>query len=275
MATSADPGALVRATPVGSPFRFRARRLLTGLAAFSSIILAGIVLPACDDAITGTPTPYLTVSPTGPITLEVGQTAQISASVTNSTGAVTFASSSNSVASVSSSGLVTAASPGTTTITATVAGTPLRASVQIVVTGPTVEDLSGNYSVTLEPVQDPSAHDPHVFNAGTGRDAVLNVEVAEDAAGAIAVKVGARQIGPSTLPELTGAGAQANAEADAVAVDFELTGQGTIAGFSNVTVTATGSADDTGLFIRMVVGANGELPTGEPIIYEARGPLQP
>lgn len=248
---------------------------MSGAGAVLSIILAGMVLPACDDEIVIPSTPVLTLSPAGPITLEVGDQVQLSASVQNSTGEVTFASSSNTVASVSNSGLVTALSPGTTTITVTLAGTGLSQAVQVVVTGPTVEDLSGNYSVTIEPVQDPSGHDPHVFNAGAGRDAVLNVDVSENEAGAIAVKVGARQIGPSTLPELTGAGTQEDADADAVAMDFELSGQGTIAGFSNVSVTATGSADDAGLFIRMVVGANGELPTGEPIIYEGRGPLQP
>jgi hypothetical protein len=52
---------------------------------------------------------------------------------------------------------------------------------------------------------------------------------------------------------------------------FEADGQGTVAGFPNVTVAFTGTLTEDGLLGFYTMGAGGELPTGQPIIYRIDG----
>ena len=54
-----------------------------------------------------------------------------------------------------------------------------------------------------------------------------------------------------------------------------LTGTGTVAGRSNVTVRMTVTITDTGaLTAELTMGANGELPTGQPAVYQLTGQKQ-
>lgn len=113
---------------------------LRGLAlAFAGVLTLG--LAACDDS-EGVPqvvNPTIAISPTGTVDLEVGQSFQVVANVTNGpngNNAVTYSSSDGNVASVdASSGLVTAKAPGVATIIAqSSAVSTLRASVVVRVT---------------------------------------------------------------------------------------------------------------------------------------------
>lgn len=101
-----------------------------------AVVAGGLVLPACDDEVVTPATPSIVLSPSGPIDLTVGEQAQLSASVRNHTGDVTFSSSRPGVASVSATGLVTALEEGTTTVSARVEGTNLVASVEVRVSAP-------------------------------------------------------------------------------------------------------------------------------------------
>ena len=66
--------------------------------------------------------PTTTVTPTSPISMEVGETKQLTVD-TDSDGAITYESSKTNVATVSSSGLITAVSAGSATITVKTAET--------------------------------------------------------------------------------------------------------------------------------------------------------
>jgi len=111
--------------------------------AFLGLALGALALgvTACEDKDTGVTLPppavAISITPAGPINLEVGQTATVNANVTGGDAStdrtVVYSSSNASVASVSGN-VVTAAGPGTATITATNAANSLTASVQVIVT---------------------------------------------------------------------------------------------------------------------------------------------
>jgi len=114
------------------------------------VLAAAVALSASNCQRKGTPTNdgppvSLSVTPAGPITLNVGQTAQIAASTTNFAPpgpSVTYSSSTPSVATVSATGLVTCAGAGTTTITVRAAGVDssgathtLDSAIQVICSG--------------------------------------------------------------------------------------------------------------------------------------------
>lgn len=110
-----------------------------------ALALAGVLtlgLTACEDTDVVAPTPVstLTVSPAGPLDLNVGNTVQLVANVQNSTNtAVTYTTSNAAVATVNASGVITAVGAGTATVTATAQGNQgtLQQGVFVRVTAPT------------------------------------------------------------------------------------------------------------------------------------------
>ncbi|MEX2609974.1 MAG: hypothetical protein WEA24_08520 [Gemmatimonadota bacterium] len=114
--------------------------------AFLGLALGALALgvTACEDKDSDITLPppavEISISPAGPINLQVNETATVNANVTGGDAStdrtVIYSSSNPSVASVSGN-VITAAGPGTATITATNAANSLTASVQVVVTQPT------------------------------------------------------------------------------------------------------------------------------------------
>lgn len=106
--------------------------------ALASVLTLG--LAACEDSENAPVVQpvVLTISPTGTVDLQVGQTFQVVASVQNATNAaINYTSSNTAVATVGANGTVTAVAPGVATITATSAQDPnARAAVVVRVTSP-------------------------------------------------------------------------------------------------------------------------------------------
>lgn len=259
----------------------------------SAVLALGLVSLGSDcgeEVLIPPPTPILTVSPAGPITLEVGESIQLAASLQNSTAPVMFSSSNPAVAPVSSTGLVTAASPGTTTIIVS-AGT-LTQAVQVRVVAPvqgpdpieTILGLGGTYRGMIRVTEDPDPpEDPFIFDAGEGEEIVVNLEFEAGSADRLRVTLSGEIVdaqavpgglnaqsaaqAPSDLPTLTG-----DAQVDG---SFTAEGSGTIAGFPDVPVRAVGQmdleSDPTEATIEIIVdGRNGKLPGNHEIRYEAQ-----
>lgn len=129
------------------------------------------------------PVPTISITPSAPITLGVGQQATVSGVVTGlTTNAVTYSSSVPAVATVdANTGVVTAQAPGTTTITAqSTEQANLRASVQVTV----VEGPGGGEPVpptlSISRITQGGTNFPVNINNVAGQiDVVLNVEVPE------------------------------------------------------------------------------------------------
>ena len=106
-------------------------------------LIAVLLLTGCGDSTTAPTTPptpvatSVTVSPTGLLFASLGDTQQLSATVTDQNGAtmasatVTWTTSAASVATVSSTGLVTSVADGSATITATSGSAIATASVTV------------------------------------------------------------------------------------------------------------------------------------------------
>ncbi|MCC7132626.1 MAG: Ig-like domain-containing protein, partial [Gemmatimonadales bacterium] len=112
---------------------------------FRPFLLLGLVaLASCGGGSTGPnpppPPPPPTVSVAPPtLTLTVGETGQLNATVTGSSASVAWSSSSTGVATVSQTGLVTAAGVGTATITASLTGqSNIQATAAVTVNAPPV-----------------------------------------------------------------------------------------------------------------------------------------
>lgn len=120
-----------RDAPSGEPVTYEFSATATG-SDFGLIVL-DTPDPSAPDA-TG-----VTVTPAGPLALDVGDTEQLSA-VVDPSGAsqvVHYSSSDDQVATVSTTGLVTAVAAGTATITVTSVSTPaISATVSVTVTEP-------------------------------------------------------------------------------------------------------------------------------------------
>ncbi len=121
-------------------------------------------------------------------------------------------------------------------------------------TGKRSQNLSGRYAGELMVISGDRSHDPFVFNAGNGKRARFDVDVAGGA-----VKINAPGMSPSSFPTLTG-----TIDGDG---NVRASGGGTIAGIDNVRVTATGRLTPDGLALDIVVGGEGELPGGQSITY--------
>jgi hypothetical protein len=125
----------------------------TRVLALTTIFAAAIVAAACgsdDTPLTGTAA-VATVTVTGPTTaILVGATAPLTVVTKDASGAVvsgatvTFASSSDAIATVASTGVVTGVAPGTATITATSNGKTGTATV-------TVNSKIVNFTAALTP----------------------------------------------------------------------------------------------------------------------------
>lgn len=101
-------------------------------------------------------------------------------------------------------------------------------------------------------------HDEFVFNAGDGTGAQLHVSIV----GSSITITPVSGFGPSTLPVLTGMITAGGG--------FAVSGSGTIAGVSGVSVTAsgqTGLLETSGIGLTISVGEDGKLPGGQPIFY--------
>ncbi|MDX2057728.1 MAG: TonB-dependent receptor plug domain-containing protein [Gemmatimonadales bacterium] len=115
---------------------------------FRPFLLLGLVaLASCGGGSTGPnpqppppPPPAPTVSVAPPtLTLTVGETGQLNATVTGSSASVTWSSSATGVATVSQTGLVTAAGVGTATITASLTGqSNIQGTATVTVNAPPV-----------------------------------------------------------------------------------------------------------------------------------------
>ena len=111
-----------------------------GLKGFALLALSTFAFAACDDKTVIEPTPdpvEVSVTPST-LSLTVGQTGPLVAIVSNATNqAVTWTTSTPSVATVSATGVVTAVAPGTAVITAASVQDPnARAAAAVVVTSP-------------------------------------------------------------------------------------------------------------------------------------------
>lgn len=153
--------------------------------ALTSLVLGlALIGSACESETDVTPppaTPTISITPSAPITLAVGQQATVTAVVTGlNTNAVTFTSSVPAVATVdASTGVVSAVAPGTTTIVAaSTEQSNLRASVQVTVTG---GDTGGDPvppTLSVSRITQGNTNAPVNINNVMGQiDVVLNVDV--------------------------------------------------------------------------------------------------
>ena len=110
-------------------------------------------------------------------------------------------------------------------------------------------DLGGTYPVTITITLDLSGHDPFI-----GMPSSMDLEVFQSD---ITVT------GPSPWVEVTGA-----LQSDG---SFSATGRGTVAGFPNIVVTFEGTLTSAGLSGEYTMGAEGGLPTRQPITYHIQG----
>lgn len=115
----------------------------SGMRGFALMALSALAFTACEDKSTTPPPPPPAVSVAvvpQSATLQVGQTQDFAAIVSNASNtAVTWASSNSSVASVSANGRVTAVAAGSAIITATSAQDPTKVgAASVVVTAPSV-----------------------------------------------------------------------------------------------------------------------------------------
>ncbi len=108
------------------------RRSARSLPYLLTLLSAVTLIHACGgkDGATGPAPVTVSLSP-ATLTLFVGETGSLTATVTGSTASATFSSSNAAVATVSGAGVVTAVAPGTTTITAAAAGATTTAQVTV------------------------------------------------------------------------------------------------------------------------------------------------
>ncbi|MEX0890880.1 MAG: Ig-like domain-containing protein [Gemmatimonadota bacterium] len=158
--------------------------------AFLGLALGALALgvTACEDKDQGVvlppPAVAISITPAGPIALEVGQSATVNANVTGGDAStdrtVTYSSSNASVAGVSGN-VVTAAGPGTATITATNAANGLTASVQVVVTQPVTPPPpppAEQPTISIKSITTGATNVPVNINNVFGQiDITLNVEI--------------------------------------------------------------------------------------------------
>ena len=120
-----------RDAPSGEPVTYEFSATATG--SDFGLIVQDTPDPTAPDATS------VTVTPAGPLALEVGDTEQLSTSVApaGASQTVHYSSSDELVATVSTTGLVTAVGEGSATITVTSVSTPsVSATVSVTVTGP-------------------------------------------------------------------------------------------------------------------------------------------
>jgi hypothetical protein len=142
---------------------------------------------ACGDTVTIPPTPdpitTISITPSAPIALQVGQQATVSAVIAGggatTVRTVTYASSVPAVATVNpQTGVVTAVAPGTTTIVATsTADVNLRASVQVTVTAAPTTQPPTPTTISIARILQGGTNIPVNINNVAGQiDVVLNVD---------------------------------------------------------------------------------------------------
>lgn len=230
------------------------------------------VASVCDDGPLPPPARSLVLLPPGPITIEVGETAETTASVTGvSDAVVTFASSDPDVATVTAAGPLSATvagvAAGDATITAVLEGVELNATVGVMVVEPppppppVVEVLIEG---TLRITQDATTPlDAMIFDAGDGKPAGVRIVTQGEA-----VRIeGGDGFQPSGLPVLDG-------DIDG-AGQLAVEGTGTIADIDQVVVLAEGSFSAGALVLEITVGANGTLEGGESVVYAFEGAAVP
>ena len=126
------------------------------------------------------PVASVAVSPSS-ITLEIGQTAQFTATVTDAGGnvlsgrTVTWSSSSQGAATVSASGLVTAVGPGVSTLTASSEGRSGTAVATMVAPAPAATWIDTHTHPTFGPGEMVSCFDPACLDRAVARQDVHHV----------------------------------------------------------------------------------------------------
>jgi hypothetical protein len=125
--------------------------------------------------------------------------------------------------------------------------------------------LSGTYVEEIVVTLDPAGHEDFV---GMPEQMQLAVLITRDTStGAITIDI----TGPPPWVALHGT-AQFGPGFTSAGGEFTATGQGTVAGYPNVTVDFSGSVTTSGgLQGTLRMGINGELPTGQSISYSVSG----
>ena len=191
----------------------------------SLVLAAALVGAACEEKSEGPPPPpTISITPSAPITLAVGQQATVSGVVTGlTTNAVTYSSSVTAVATVNpTTGVVTAVAPGTTTITAqSTEQANLRASVQVTVTaapGPDPGTEPAPPTISLSRITQGGTNQPVNVNNVSGQiDVVLNLNIpVGNTVQAVDVLIGNRAI---RCLDFSGTGSVEGLTADASASD--------------------------------------------------------
>ncbi len=128
--------------------------------------IAAFGLTACEDTVVDVPpqpTPAITITVTpAQLNLDVGQTQQVVATVSNTDNkTVTFSSSNAAVATVDASGTVTGVSEGTATIIATAAADPsVQAGVGVTVTAQVIPGGGDTASVVINSITQYVTNEP-------------------------------------------------------------------------------------------------------------------
>lgn len=221
----------------------------------AAVLLAVAGVAGCDEgerfvtpAVTGAITGTVTINGAGAagvtVTLSIGLTA-----TTGATGQFTFNSVPNGAYTITISGYPSDVAFTSTTQAAVIAISGQSVTVNFAGTRGSTSTHTGRLSV----IGGNAAHDQFVFNAGGGKDATLAL------AGTDTISITpSAGFSPSSLPTLTGT---------RVGTAVTASGSGTIAGVTNVSVTASGTLTNGRLDIEIVVGADGRLSGGQPIRY--------
>jgi hypothetical protein len=229
----------------------------------AAVLICALSFAACDDGRTelaptmsGEIAGQVTINGVGAagitVALSTGQTA-----TTGSTGAYTIFNVAGGAYTVSISGY-----PSDVSFTTTVQAAVVAAANQVVTVnfaGTRAASSAGSPTTvtgTLTCTGGDTSHDAFVFNAGGGSPAAVGVSLT----GSNVTITGISGFAPSSLPTLSGT---VNAGSGAGTAS----GSGPIAGRSNVSVTANGTLAGGRLEVELVVGAQGELPGGQPVRY--------
>jgi hypothetical protein len=230
------------------------------------LVICLLSLAACEEG-TANLAPTTSGTIVGQVTINGGGAAGIAVVLSNgqtattaSTGGYTFSSVSEGAYTVSINGY-----PADVSFPATV-----QAAVVAVPSQTVTVNFSGTRAApppatqttitgTLACIGGDTSHDPFVFNAGGGSPAAVAVSLS----GNNVTITGVSGFAPSSLPTLSGT---VNAGSGAGAASRS----GTIAGRSNVSVTASGTLTVGRPEVELVVGGQGQLPGGQPIRYRFR-----
>ncbi len=128
---------------------------------------------------------------------------------------------------------------------------------------------TGGTQVDLNVQSDPSGHDPFIW--GSTNPPPHNITLRVVTQGSL---ISICHEGPSCFQSQDSPWVDVHGEFVS-GNQFVATGMGTVAGFQNVTVQMQGTWDGTTLTGKYTMGANRELPGGEPIVYGVKPKVTP